>query len=276
LGETYKLGTKVKNLQIKEIHKIQDSYDDIDLSSIFSFDNREVIDILSRHIYSLRELFESYAIIGDKMNSSNITVSGFLKFLRDLNIIEKGGVKKLDMTTIQNTSRSPWKSGGLSRNSSALITPRKNNTSINIIKSGGTVSSKVKETDAEIIFNSLCGIRHFDMEKSKHYFNKNKGMIPRVNDHQFGAKLDNDRKSLAVNKSPIVNRMNFFLFLKSFEQLSHRLYPTEEVDAAVLKFMQQYLENLLTKESTTLKRNILEQNAYLKRDEIVKFEINLD
>jgi hypothetical protein len=216
------------------------------------------LEVVSQNIYSIKELFDRYVSIGDKMNFGGLNLSGFVKFLKDLNLFEKE-LKVLNVTMM--SSRSPWKS---SRNTSGLITPRKAETSVNTNR-----LKKLKDSDAEIIFNTLCGLKHFELEKTKHLFNRNKGITPKLNDVQFSPKMNSSRKSLAVSSTPLPGKMNFSVFLKSFENIAVKLYPYEDKADAVLTFFSRYIQDALSKGGDSLKRNINEMNANIKRDEMV-------
>jgi hypothetical protein len=222
-----------------------------------------VYNLISQNIHALQGLFERYVNIGDKMNFNNINLSGFHKFLKDLNIIEKETSMKVINITM-NTSRSPWKS---SRNTSTLLSPRKAETTLNT----SNIGRRLKESDAEIIFNTLCGLKHFELEKTKHLFNRNKGFSTRIDNLQFSAKIDTHRKSLAVNSTSLPGKMNFNLFLRSFENIGIKLYPYEDKANAVLQFFNQYIYKVIAKDIKSLKNSIIEMNATLKRDDIVKY-----
>jgi hypothetical protein len=214
----------------------------------------------------LRELFESYTDIGDKFNFNNITLSGYKKFLNDIGLVKNEPIMpKSNLHSSRTMTRTtPWKSNNaLSRNNSNFLTPRKNH-SMNT----DCVNKKVLDCDIEIIFNSLCGIRHFDMEKRSHYFNKNKGLSSGLNNSQFSAKMDNDKKSLSILNTPVPNKMNFNLFLKSFESAAVKIYPLKEVQEAFVLFYKNYLENLFSNQFSA-KRNILDLIDRIKQDEVV-------
>jgi hypothetical protein len=171
------------------------------------------------------------------MNFNNLTFSCFLKFLKDIDILEKGSNLNLNVTL--NSSK--WQSNK-SRNTSTLVTPRQTN-SLNL---------KIKEYEAELIFNSLCGVKNVESKNEKLSFVKK-------------------CKSLEINKK-IANKMNFNIFLKSFEILSQKVYPNEEKPTAVELFLKNQIEHLFS--NKTLKQDFSEVYNTLKTEEIVKLFFN--
>ena len=253
-------------MKIREIHKIPDNYSDVDCSIIFSFDDEKIISLMNSNLFVLRELFETYSNIGDKMNFYNMTFSAYLKFLKDLSIIDNDRVgSKISISKIaslRQLSKSPNRMSTVSKSNSNFLN--------GISKSNYNLKRKISEQEASLIFQSLCGMKNFDNIKLKQQFNKNSGSPTRIIDSSSNVNFDKN-SSIGRTQNTIPNKMNFFLFLKSFELLANKIYPELIINKAMEMLINEKLEAVFkeTFETFTAKRSLLEMLTFLKRDEIV-------
>jgi hypothetical protein len=150
----------------------------------------------------------------------------------------------------------------------------------NLVPKKQKINGKIIESDISLIFLNLTGSKNFDnSEKIKNQFNKNKGYsqnieeclaTPNFNKTEFGRKLS--------SKSIIPMKLNFNLFLKSFESVAQKLYPEVPLDEAICLFFDNNLQDIIREHSDqnfiTVKKNLLEALSYLKREEIVNISFN--
>jgi len=266
IGDTYKYNTRQMNMKIREIHKIPDNYTDIDCSMIFSFNDEKIISKMNSNLFVLRELFETYSNIGDKMNFYNMTFSAYLKFLKDIDIIEndRTGNKIIisKISSLRQFSKSPNRMSTVSKSNSNFFN--------GISKSN--LKRKISEQEVSLIFQTLCGMKNFDNIKLKQQFNKNSGSPLRITENNINVNFEKS-SSFGRTQNSIPNKMNFFLFLKSFELIAHKIYPELSIDNALDSLINDKLEVIFkdTFETYTAKRSLLEMLTFLKREEIVRY-----
>lgn len=256
-----------KTNPIKLIRNLNDS-EAIDLFEIFCVNNKETIEKIDANLETLKDLFEDYASIGDKLDFSFMNFSGFTKFLKDANLIKQPSAYKppsdLSMS-IRSMSNSRLKALNGS-NSKALLNHSQSNF---LKKSPSTFSSvfdgKLRESEISIVFSQICGQSNFNSETS--------------NEKALKAKTPNFRSNncIAVQHKPSSFQMNFALFLKSLEVLALKLHPSDLVEDALVYFFDIDIANILKErnQNLTAKQNILEVVKYLKRDEIIELMVGI-
>ena len=112
------------------------------------------------------------------------------------------------------------------------MSKKKSNNSI--LKNG-----RIIESDANLIFTLLTGSKNFNnsvMYKSQ--FDKNRGFSMDFNESQKTLSMEQSTHLLS-NKSNIPSKMDFNLFLKSFELIAAKIYPNQVLDDAVLTFIEK-------------------------------------
>jgi hypothetical protein len=248
---------------IKEFNLKSKIYGEGDLRSLLSVDT-EVFTYIQNKLEHLKELFQYYSLIGDKLSFNRMNISSFRKFLKDCDIlitkprsssIISGGKtktnirnlsahKRADITKIKNSSlsKSPMKSENKSKSppgkNNKNTTLNNTNRFVNFSEKGG----KLTESDANIIFFTLTGPRNFDNSaKIKQQFDKNTGFIGCFDENiSKGQSVYFDKTTnLKNNKDSAILKMDFFIFLKSLELIATRLYPKFVFNRAVIELFEK-------------------------------------
>jgi hypothetical protein len=223
--------------KIKELNENSKKNISSDLKSFLSV-GEGVIKKIESKLENLREIFSNYSKIGDKLNFNKMNITSFLKFLKDCDILynpsnnfHKEDVN-LDFFSVRTNSKSPMKSIF----TSSLVLSHNQSLSRNF--NTHNKNGKILESDADLIFTILTGNRNFNNKSfHKSHFNKNKGFSMDITEPQKSAYLD-PSTSFTTNKINIPSRMDFNLFLKSFELLAVKLYPNHQLDEAVRHFLE--------------------------------------
>src|SRR5690606_14851285 len=107
--------------------------------------------------------------------------------------------------------------------------------------------------------------------KVKTYFDKNSGMRVEIesNVNITNTVFDHNPCQKQTN-SPL--KMDFCLFIKSFEYLAKKLHPDVDLDEGFTIFLEKDLSKLLVKKKALFKekKNVTEYWNSLKREDIVK------
>ncbi len=289
---------------------------------------------------NLKHLFEAYSTIGIKTDVYNMSLSGFIKFTVDAEIIsqrEFSNNSNIQSNYNSNVNIEDNKNNNISNNLN-LINNRKeimsknkserslaiedkgnkdrlgksnkirfnsiesenpdklksleNNNSLNDgnmnsfsikntnnnLNNNSEISNKNKifKSDITVIFHYLCGLQNFDTSsKIKNHFDKNPGYNPNFENSQKGPMLDS-KNILKADKNVKPLKMNFSLFLKSFELISNKLYKDLPPAQALELFFDINLNNLLKNklEGNSLKKNYLDILNNMRREDIV-IKINI-
>lgn len=131
--------------------------------------------------------------------------------------------------------------------------------------------NKLFKNDVSMIFYYLCGMQNFDVSKKiRNHFDKNSGYNPHFENSQKGPSLDS-KNLLKADKDVKPLKMNFVLFLKSFELIANRIYKDySEAQALEMLFDMNLIGLLKNKiEGNSLKKNYLDILNNLRRDDIV-------
>jgi hypothetical protein len=239
---------------------------DLDYRNFLTVTTEEAIERFSSNYDVLKEIFDTYSQIGDKFRNNHMTLSGFTRFLKDCNLIHVSTKANSDKNNLVKLP--PKYKSHYSKNSSSVINR-------SILKKN--INGKVLESDISVVFLDLTGHKNFDSrEKIKNHFDRNKGFtpnfnecisIPNINKIEHGRKLS--------SKVVIPMKLNFNLFLRSFESLAMKIYPEVPLDEAIIQFFDNNLNAIIKEHSDhnliTVKKNLLEALSYLKREEIVYF-----
>ena len=104
----------------------------------------------------------------------------------------------------------------------------------------------------------------------KNQFDKNKGYNSNFDNSSKGPVLEN-RNLLKADKELKPLKMNFFLFLKSFDLISNRIYKEYSSDQAIELFFEHNINLLINKkfEVSSTKKNNLDILNQMRREEIV-------
>lgn len=205
--------------------------------------------------------------------------TGFSKFLKDANLIKQTQTNKkrtVDLSiSVRSMSNSKFKNNNLTRSQSNLNILKKSPSTFSNVYDG-----KLSETEISIIFSQICAVNTSNTNSDKYAtanISKNdKSNTFKSNLQSFNKISKNTHKfeksnCISIQNKPSSNKMNFPLFLKSFEVIALKLHPSDTLDDALIYFFDIDIVNIIKEraENTTSKQNILEVLKYLKRDEIV-------
>ena len=248
----------------------------MDIRTIFIFNNEELYEKIQGLTEIFKDIFESYAMIGEKTDTENLSFSGYIKFLSDCelilenqDILHKKGLRRIKSDAKLNLSNSTSTDPNNINNQKNIKSVHAKS-SVNIFEK--IPKGKIKKSDVYIIYNYICGLRNFDSSvKIKNQFDKNKGII---NEFQncFNVPSLEEKSYLNSNTEVKLLKMNFPIFLKSLEYISRKIRPRLSNEDAFEKFILEDLNNIIKNqtESSTLKKNLIEILLNLRTDEIVK------
>ena len=232
--------------QIKLLNEKLILHEKVILSDFMSASN-DVINKLNSQLENYLNIFESYCIYGDKACFRKMNLTGYMKFLKDFHLILDIPKEKLysDINRSQSMSKMNMSSSKLFmssddylRNDSKLLIKK---IKINLDPENDNINKaahKIKESDVGIIFNEITGYKNFNSSnRTKGSFDKNSGYALHFEDGFRGLKFDkfNTQQSTKTN---IPFRMDFNLFLKSFEIIANKLYPNMNTDDALTTFLE--------------------------------------
>ena len=226
----------------KEVNDSIKTNMDYDINEILSV-SKQIKDLIEDKSDLLREIFSKYSNLGDKLTMNKMNMTGFMKFLKDCNLIHS-------LTTNLNTTN-----GSVNIFSTRSVSPKKSMLSIfnipndsnssiskknkSILKgSKNQMKGKLLESDAQMIFNNLTGSINFDKSKSiKTHFDKNKGFTTNFN---YNNKVSNisPNKTLSSTKINSSSLMDYNLFVKSLEYISKNIYSEKDIDDAFTLFLE--------------------------------------
>ena len=245
--------------------------------------------VIISNIENLSEIFLQYSKIHDKLDYNRMSISSFLQFLKDSNILlvvpdeMKNNFRKLshklitrnyNISKVRNFNRTlkysvscksmPMtdKEKDYKKNVSQLV-------NTNIAKEN---EDKINVSEASIIFSSLTSSYNFPSHRNKIKENFKENAYIGINkDKTFS--FDTKREQF---KKKIPNKMNFILFIKSFELISERLYPEMTLDDAmanllnkkILPFIKERKINIIN--SNEMKEALSKMNDHNIKNFLVK------
>jgi hypothetical protein len=213
--------------QSKEIIQKTTRNVEIDLGGLMKV-SPEMMERIESKLEILRDIYLTYSRFGDKLNFNKMNFAGFLNFLKDLDLIY---ISKKDSNSEPFSSRTI-------KSPSSCMSYRSNLTSPIRKKTGQMFKGKMIESEAFCIFSSLTGIKNFDTStKYKNHFDKNRGFTPGIGESGRTTNIEKN-SSLTSIKSNIPLRMEFNIFIKSFEMISLKMYPEMNLDDAMLNFLE--------------------------------------
>jgi hypothetical protein len=125
-----------------------------------------------------------------------------------------------------------------------------------------------------VLISITLGHKNFDNSyKIKSQFDKNVGAKVNIESNlNISSPMIDPTKSFKINHENTPLKMDFCLFLKSFEYISRKIYPDVNLDHGFALFLDIDLKNLLEKRKEEIfndKKKITERWNSLKREEIV-------
>lgn len=218
----------LKDFNLKKRNRL-----DNNLRSILSLSN-DVIEMIEDKLDLFKEIFLSYAKIGDKLNFNKLSYSAYLKFLKDCNLIHQNtNTNSNDLqSSLNSRTFSPTRKILPSCSSNSLKNSQK-------IASSYMINGRLIESEAFCIFCTLTGHQNFDnTSKIKNHFNLNKGYAPKIGEITNDVKMARS-KLLTTSKSNVPLKMDFNLFIKSFELLGKKIFPGKSLDESVITFIEK-------------------------------------
>jgi hypothetical protein len=225
-----------RKFDIKEMNERNKGGEEVSLRSIMSISD-DVFDTINSRLHILKDIFLEYSRYGDKINIGKLSLSSYMKFLKDFGIVAEVSKELRETYYKANTvSRCPLSKSNMTDEHKNI-----NSTFKKTIKAivNSTKGETLSESDVNILYYSLTGPKNFvDPVKIKQQFDKNSGYTSCFNEtnHTY----INDKSNLIkTSKMNTILKMDFNLFMKSFELVAQRLYPQEKLNKAVVEFFKK-------------------------------------
>ncbi len=268
----------IKIIEIKSIN-----HEQIDVKNIFNFESEELYIKLKVHLESLKDIFESYAMIGDKTDISNISLSGYIKFINDCELIYENQSAFIKKELIRLKFHSNFNQENELKNLND--SNNYNNNNLSNVKSNANFldnipKGKISKNDICIVFYYVCGLRKAENPNHNSNLNTTRNYNNVYEQQFFQRSADfTERSHLKSSRQVQLSKMNFPIFLKSFEFLAKKIHPNLDSEKAFESFLDVDLANILKNkaETVTLKKNLVDNLLNLRGDEIVNqnFILNL-
>lgn len=236
-----------------------------DLEDVLSVSDKVKEEIIYK-IEKLSEIFLKYSKINNKLEYNRMSLSSFVKFLEDADLIvqvpeyKKNKYRKisddimsrtLTISTIKQFENTLKYS--VSCNDIALSKEEidyKKNVS-RIVNTSRKMQNKKRLNISEVslIFSSVTGSYNFPsyLNHIKNQFKENND-FEKMSLNDFTKKADYFEPKEEVNsQKDVPKKMNFALFIKSFELIAVKLYPKMLLDDAVLMFLELKIEPFICK-----------------------------
>ena len=230
-----------------------------DLDEILTVSSMVKEEIINK-IEQLSEIFLKYSKINNKLEYNRMSYSSFLKFLSDADILlEVPEYNKILYRRISNNIMSKTLTISSIKTfentlkcsvSSNTITLSKEEVDYkkNIAKLVNTSNKirnkdKIKMTDASLIFSSVTGTYNYPS-----YLNSDKKLLNKIDEFNDNKKTASfEPKNNAYLEKDFPKKMNFVLFIKSFELIASKLYPKILLDDAVTTFLELKIDPFIIK-----------------------------
>ena len=231
-----------------------------DLDEILNVSSKVKEEIIIK-LEKLSEIFLKYSKINNKLEYNRMSYSSFIKFLEDANLLL--GIpkkKKIKYRRISNDIMSKTLTiSEIKKFENSLqfsiscnnitLSKEEVNYKKDVSKIVNTTKkirnkNKLNITEASLIFSSVTGSYNFpsylsqiknQFSKDDELFNKNKNDFIKKNEFF-------EPKKEAHFQKDVPNKMNFALFIKSFELIATKLYPKMLLDDAVSMFLDLKIE----------------------------------
>ena len=200
--------------------------EDIELRDLLLV-NESILNKIENLSDLLNDIFLYYSKFGDKLSNARLTLNSFTKFLKDCEVISSNNGNLTNRENLMGTSDS-------------VLSPLKNSNSSKKFPNNSNIHDlKLTLKDITVLFHSLTGVKNFDFsEKIRSQFDKNKGILKDL-ESCYGPKIDKNPHVMSTHNIPL--KMDFNLFIKSFELIALKLYPDKNLDAAVNIFLEKVI-----------------------------------
>jgi hypothetical protein len=207
-------------------------------------------------------------MIGDKTDILNLCLSGYVKFLNDCGLIHENQnafiKKELNRIRSEPNFNNIINNPNFDNDYIQLSNVKSNANILNAIPKG-----KISKNDIYIVFNQVCGLKNFENKKRNQSQVNSNSFV----EGEFSKRsIDLSEKCyLNTNREFQLSKMNFPLFLKSFEYLSKKIHWNSFPEKAFELFLDVDLSNILKikSETITLKKNLIDNLMNLRSEEIV-------
>ena len=252
--------------------------------------NSEVVKLISDKLDSLAEIYLRFSKISDKLEFNRMSFSAFLKFLKCSNILigvpenQRDNYRKMgDRLAQKNINVSEIKIYNKEYKGSVpcknvVLTDAEKDYKMKIAQivdaNNRHFFEKISIGEASVIFNSLTNTRNFPIynESTKLQFDKNSGIDVNIGDSLSKARIF-DKKLFLENQQNVPGKMDFMLFIKSFELIAAKIYPEETLNNAVTLILNKKIFPILPKDHII---NSNEMNDAMKKleNKDIKYFLN--
>ena len=245
------------------------------------------------NIENLSEIFLKYSQIHGKLEYNRMTISSFIEFLKDANILsvipqeKKSNYRKLSNKIIRrnyNISEVKKFNNTLKLSISASninLTKEEKNYKKNLsnILNTNNFTDKINIGEASVIFFSLTNTNNFpyNLNNIRTQFDRNTG-YKNINMNSYIQKTFSfDMKRYNFKQKNIPNKMNLILFIKSFELISSKLYPDMTLDDAVSNLLNKKIIPFIREKKIDIidSKEIKDALAKMNNESIKTFLIKL-
>ena len=284
-----------KNKQKKDLNKTKNENDKqiknpiipiLDLQNFLNV-NSEVVKEISDKLESLAEIYLKYSKMNDKLAFNRMSFSAFLKFLKDANILigvpdnMKSTYRKMgERITQKNVNVSEIKTynpkfKGSVPCQNAVLTDAEKDYKLKIsqiVNANAELCQKISIGEASVIFHTLTNAKNFPIytESIKLQFDKNSGFDSNIGDYLSKARIF-DKKLFLENQQNVPGKMDFMLFIKSFELIASKIYPDETLNNAVSLILNKKIFPILPSENITNSEEVLSAMEKLQNKDIQYF-----
>ena len=293
---TLKSMRKQKNKSIKTINtepKEKNRKLQLNLPSILDFENflnvnSDVVNLISEKLEKLNEIFLKFSKMNDKLEFNRMSFSSFLQFLKKANILigipnsMKEKYRKIGETLMQKsvnvseikTYNKKYKGSVPCQN--VVLTQAERFYKYKISQIVNAKNSDFEEQisigEAAVIFNSLTNSKNFPIytESIKLHFDKNNGINLNIGDNVSKTFIF-DKKLFLENQQNVPGKMDFMLFIKSFELIGAKLYPEESLNKAVTQVLERKIFPILPRRNIITANKLNEVMNKLQNEDIKYF-----
>ena len=293
---TLKSMRKQKNKSIKTINtepKEKNRKLQLNIPSILDFENflnvnSDVVNLISEKLEKLNEIFLKFSKMNDKLEFNRMSFSSFLQFLKKANILigipnsMKEKYRKIGETLMQKsvnvseikTYNKKYKGSVPCQN--VVLTQAERFYKYKISQIVNAKNSDFEEQisigEAAVIFNSLTNSKNFPIytESIKLHFDKNNGINLNIGDNVSKTFIF-DKKLFLENQQNVPGKMDFMLFIKSFELIGAKLYPEESLNKAVTQVLKRKIFPILPRSNIITANKLNEVMNKLQNEDIKYF-----
>ncbi len=196
----------------------------------------DAFEMISSKFDIIRDVYIYYSEMGNKLNYDKMSLTSFKKFIHDCGVVaemqkESSILDTSKLIKIKSLSKSPIRKNNFDDVNLSNAFTKSFNKNSNFKAPQG----KLFESDINIIYLHLTGPKNFDNSlQIKNHFNKNYGFTGNFEGNLTKA-IVIDKKENTPSDNPS-NKLNFLLFLKSFEFIAMKIFPELKLDDAVEKF----------------------------------------